>query len=97
MDKLKPCIRSRLKVKATANEYLQSQSKTNPKMSARWMMDPEFEIDDYEYYNTDDEEDDENYYANHGENKCIVCMGGNYIRTIYIGYEDEDYDDTNDF
>lgn len=24
----------------------------------RWMMDPEFEVDGYEYYNTDDEEDD---------------------------------------
>ena len=23
----------------------------------RWMMDPEFEVDGYEYYNTDDEED----------------------------------------
>lgn len=66
-------------------------------MSARWMMDSEFEIDGYEYYNTDDEEDDENYYANNGESKCIVCMGGSYIRTIYIDYEEGDYDDTNDF
>ena len=61
------------------------------------MMDPEFEIDGYEYYNTDDEEDDENYYANNGGTKCIVCMGGNYIRTIYIDYDEGDYDDTNDF
>ena len=26
-------------------------------MSPRWMMDPEFEIDGFEYYNSDDEED----------------------------------------
>ena len=66
-------------------------------MSARWMMDPEFEIDGYEYYNTDDEEDDEIYYTANAGNKCIVCMGGNYIRTIYIDYDEGDYDDTNDF
>jgi len=67
-------------------------------MSARWMMEPEFEIDGYEGYNTDDEKDDEYYYANNGDNKCIVCMGGSYIRTIYINYnDDDDYDDTNDF
>jgi len=66
-------------------------------MSARWMMEPEFEIDGYEGYNTDDEEDDEYYYSNNGENKCVVCMGGSYIRTIYINYVDDDYDDTNDF
>ena len=30
-------------------------------MTPRWMMDPEFEVDGYEYYNTDDEEDDNNY------------------------------------
>ena len=61
------------------------------------MMDPEFEIDGYEYYNTDDEEDYEMYYTTNGGNKCIVCMGGNYIRTIYIDYDEGDYDDTNDF
>jgi hypothetical protein len=27
-------------------------------MSPRWMMDPEFEIDGFEYYNSEDEEDD---------------------------------------
>jgi hypothetical protein len=66
-------------------------------MSPRWMMEPEFEIDEYEYYNSDDEKDDEFYYTNNGLNKCIVCMGGNYVRTIYINYDEEDYDDTNDF
>jgi hypothetical protein len=66
-------------------------------MSPRWMMDPDFEIDGYEYYNSEDEKDDAYYYANNGLNKCIVCMGGNYVRTIYIDYDDDDYDDTNDF
>ena len=62
------------------------------------MMDPDFEIDGYEYYNTDDEEDDMIYNTKNGESKCIVCMGGSYIRTIYINYEyDDDYDDTNDY
>jgi len=64
-------------------------------MSARWMM--EHESDEYNY-NTEDEEEDEYYYANNGESKCIVCMGGSYIRTTYINYDDgDDYDDTNDF
>jgi hypothetical protein len=66
-------------------------------MSPRWMMDPDFEINGYEYYNSEDEKDDAYYYANNGLNKCIVCMGGNYVRTIYIDYDDDDYDDTNDF
>jgi hypothetical protein len=75
-----------------------SKSPTNkPNMSPRWMMEPEFEIDEYEYYNSDDEKDDEFYYTNNGMSKCIVCMGGNYVRTIYVNYDEEDYDDTNDF
>ena len=64
------------------------------------MMEPEFEINGNDNYNTDDEEDDAFYYANNGESKCIVCMGGSYIHTINIksiNYDNyEDYDD-NDF
>ena len=82
---------------ATAEPSKSLTTNPNQTMSPRWMMDPEFEIDEYEYYNSDDEKDDEFYYTNNGLNKCIVCMGGNYVRTIYINYDEEDYDDTNDF
>jgi hypothetical protein len=84
---------------ASSKSSKSSQANRQPtqNMSPRWMMDPEFEIDGYEYYNSDDEKDDEFYYTNNGLSKCIVCMGGNYVRTIYIDYDDDDYDDTNDF
>lgn len=69
-----------------------------PNMSPRWMMDSEFDFDGYEYYNTEDENDDAFYYAKNEESKCVICMGGSYIRTIYINYSDyDDYDDTNDY
>ena len=67
-------------------------------MSPRWMMDPEFEIDGYEYYNSDDEEDDRIYNTKY-RYESSVYMGNKLIRTIYIGYThgDDDYDDANDY
>jgi len=67
-------------------------------MSPRWMMDPEFEIDGYEYYNSDDEEDDGIYNTKY-RYESSVYMGNKLIRTIYIGYThgDDDYDDANDY
>jgi hypothetical protein len=67
-------------------------------MSPRWMMDPEFEIDGYEYYNSDDEEDDRIYNTKY-KYESSVYMGNKLIRTIYIGYThgDDDYDNANDY
>jgi hypothetical protein len=67
-------------------------------MSPRWMMDPEFEIDGYEYYNSDDEEDDRIYNTKY-KYESSVYMGNKLIRTIYIGYThgDDDYDNVNDY
>jgi hypothetical protein len=67
-------------------------------MSPRWMMDPEFEIDGYEYYNSDDEKDDCIYNTKYGY-ESSVYMGNKLIRTIYIGYThgDDDYDNANDY
>lgn len=64
-------------------------------MSPRWMMDPEFEIDGFEYYNSEDEEDDRIYNSKYGY-ESSVYMGNKFIRKIYIGYTDcdGDYDDT---
>lgn len=75
-------------------------------MPPRSMMEPEFEINGYEYYNTDDEEDDDFYYTKIEESRCVVCMGGSYISMIniksinydnYEEYDDDDYDNTSDF
>jgi len=65
-------------------------------MSPRWMMDPEFEIDGFEYYNSDDEKDDRVYNSKYG-NYSSIYMGCKFISTIYIGYTDNDYDDTYDY
>jgi hypothetical protein len=67
-------------------------------MSPRWMMDSEFEVDGFEYYNSDDEEDDRIYNSKYGYHSSIY-MGDRFIRTIYIGYTDcdGDYDDLYDY
>jgi hypothetical protein len=67
-------------------------------MSPRWMMDPDFEINGFEYYNSDDEEDDHIYNTKYGY-ESSVYMGNKLIRTIYIGYtySEDDYDDDKDF
>jgi hypothetical protein len=60
-------------------------------------MDPDFEIDGFEYYNSDDEEDDRVYNSKYGY-ESSVYMGTEFVRTIYIGYTDNDdyYDETYD-
>jgi hypothetical protein len=67
-------------------------------MSPRWMMDPDFEINGFEYYNSDDEEDDHIYNTKYGY-ESSVYMGNKLIRTIYIGYtySEDDYDDDKDY
>ena len=71
----------------------------------RYMMENEFEQMGYEYEDYEEkddydyeEKDDEIYYSKYGENECAVCMGGSYIRKIFIGYESEgDYDEDYDY
>lgn len=69
----------------------------------RWFMEPEFEINedggyDYENFDDDEYEYENTYYSKYGESECIVCMGGSYIKKIFIGYESEgDYDEDYDF
>jgi hypothetical protein len=63
-------------------------------MSApRWMMENEFEPEGYEY---EDYNENEEYYANYDDGVCTICMGGSYVRKIYIQddyyEEEEDYD-----
>lgn len=67
----------------------------------RWFMEPEFEINEeggYDYENFDDDEYESIYYSKYGEDECVVCMGGSYIKKIYIGYvSEEDYDEDYDY
>jgi hypothetical protein len=65
----------------------------------RWMMENEFEPEGYEYEDYEDgfAEENEEYYTTYGDGVCTVCMGGSYVRKIYITEEDyyeeeEDYD-----
>jgi hypothetical protein len=66
-------------------------------MSApRWMMEAEFEPEGYEYENYNANENEE-YYTTYGGGVCTICMGGSFVRKIYIAEEDwedeeEDYD-----
>jgi hypothetical protein len=65
-------------------------------MSApRWMMENEFEPEGYEYEDYDAKENEE-YYANYDDGVCTICMGGSFVRKIYIQddyyEEEEDYD-----
>ena len=68
-------------------------------MSApRYMMEAEFEPEGYMYEEYDNHEADYDayYYSKYGMSECTVCMGGSYIRKVYIDtqdYEEEaDYD-----
>ena len=68
-------------------------------MSApRYMMEAEFEPEGYMYEEYGNQEADDNayYYSKYGMSECTVCMGGSYIRKVYIDtqdYEEEaDYD-----
>ena len=55
--------------------------------SPRWMMDPEFEADDYEYYNTDEEEKDYDNYNPFDEYRNDVIYDSEY----YYNLIDNDY------
>jgi hypothetical protein len=61
----------------------------------RWMMENEFEPEGYEYEEGFAEENEE-YYTTYGDGVCTVCMGGSFVRKIYIQddyyEEEEDYD-----
>ena len=68
-------------------------------MSApRWMMEGEFEPEGYAYEDYDAAENDADYYTTYGDGVCTICMGGSFVRKIYIQdnyYEkenEEDYD-----
>ena len=65
-------------------------------MSApRWMMEGEFEPEGYAYEDYDAAENEE-FYATYDDGVCTICMGGSFVRKIYIqdNYyeEEEDYD-----
>ena len=59
----------------------------------RWMMDPEFEVDGYEYYNTDDEEDDNNYNPFDEYRNDVLY---DYCNDVMYNSEDEEFGDTFD-
>ena len=57
-------------------------------------MENEYEPEGYEYEDYDAKENEE-YYANYDDGVCTICMGGSFVRKIYITddyYEEEDYD-----
>ena len=65
-------------------------------MSApRWRMEGEFEPEGYAYEDYDNE-NDADYYTEYVDGVCTICMGGSFVRRIYIQddyYEvEEDYD-----
>jgi hypothetical protein len=66
----------------------------------RWMMDSEFEVDGYEYYNTDDEEeeeeDDNDNDFDEYRNDVLYDYCNNIIYNEEYNSEDEEIDDTND-
>jgi hypothetical protein len=59
----------------------------------RWMMDSEFEVD--EYYNTDDEEEDDNDFDEY-RNDVLYDYCNNVIYNEEYNSENEEIDDTND-
>jgi hypothetical protein len=61
------------------------------------MMEAEFEPEGYAYEDYDAAENDTDYYTTYGGGVCTICMGGSFVRKIYIAEEDweeqeEDYD-----
>lgn len=61
------------------------------------MMEGEFEPEGYAYEDYDNENDTD-YYAEYDDGVCTICMGGSFVRKIYIGYESEgDYEEDYDF
>jgi hypothetical protein len=67
-------------------------------MSApKWMMEAEFEPEGYEYENYDAKENEE-YYTTYGGGVCTICMGGSFVRKIYIeNYWEEQEGDEDDY
>ena len=66
-------------------------------MTPRWMMDPDFEVDGYEYYNTDDEEDDNNYNPfDEYRNDVLYDYCNDVIYNEEYNSENEEFDDTFD-
>lgn len=69
-------------------------------MSApKWMMEPDFEEDEEAGYDYSDAgfEEDNLYYKKNCGSVCTICMGGSFVRKIYIAEEDweeeeQDYD-----
>ena len=60
-------------------------------------MEGEFEPEGYAYEDYDNENDTD-YYAEYDDGVCTICMGGSFVRKIYIGYESEgDYEEDYDF
>ena len=68
-------------------------------MSApRWMMEGEFEPEGYEYEEDYNSNENEEFYTEYGDGVCTICMGGSFVRRIYIGYESEgDYEEDYDY
>ena len=62
----------------------------------RYMMEAEFEMEGYAYEDYDGV-DDEAYYHIYDESECTLCMGGSYIRKLYINTEDYEEVVNNDF
>jgi hypothetical protein len=58
------------------------------------MMEAEFEPEGYEYEEGFAEENEE-YYTTYGGGVCTVCMGGSFVRKIYI--QDDYYDEEEDY
>ncbi len=63
------------------------------------MMEPDFEEDEDAGYDYSEEgfEEDNLYYKTNVGGVCTICMGGSFVRKIYIEEEDyyeedEDYD-----
>lgn len=66
-------------------------------MSApRWMMEGEFEPEGYAYEEDYNSNENEKFYTEYDDGVCTICMGGSFVRRIYIqdNYyeEEEDYD-----
>jgi hypothetical protein len=59
----------------------------------RWMIDSEFEVD--EYYNTDDEEEDDNDFDEY-RNDVLYDYCNNVIYNEEYNSEDEEINDTVD-
>lgn len=61
---------------------------THTMLTPRWMMDSDFEFDGYEYYNTDDEEDDNNF--DEYRNDVLYDYCNDFIYNKEYNSEDED-------